>query len=444
MKKRLLFFLFLLFFGLSFAGMSHAGTAESDVAFTRDIIPVLTLREAYQYALKRSEELAIHQINIDQTWADYLDATGTAIGDMSFQFLHSRQENQGGASSEEGGATGTLTRSTRRTRQFVISQPLFQGFKTLGAIRGAGKLREQKKQELKRAEQILFLDVASAFYTVLWHARDVAITEEMLRLFRERVQELDEWEKIGKSRPSEIATAQARRKRIEADLAKRKGEYAVYLRTLEFLTGLSLGGTEIQDDGTDAEVKKSLVELAGNISYRPDLAAAENFKELSQNNIIVAQSGLWPEISLDTHLYEKREGFQSGIDWDLLFTIDVPIYKGGESLADVKNAVSEYKKSKLEYDWLYRQAETEVKQAYDSWKASYEESLAMREAVEASEENYKLQREEYTKRLVDNLDVLAALETLNDNRIEANRAHYENKINYWKLQIAAGNCCESL
>ena len=159
--------------------------------------------------------------------------------------------------------------------------------------------------------------------------------------------------------------------------------------------------------------------------------------------MIIAQSKLWPEISIDTNLYEKREGFQSGIDWDLLLNINIPIARGGEAIGEIKKALSERKRARLTLTESRRRAELEIKQAYDAWNSSLEEIQALKAAVDASQKNYELQKEDYTRNLVNNLDVLQALEFLNDARIEADRAYFENKINYWRLRIATGSCCES-
>jgi outer membrane protein TolC len=67
-----------------------------------------------------------------------------------------------------------------------------------------------------------------------------------------------------------------------------------------------------------------------------------------------------------------------------------------------------------------------------------EESRALEEAVKASEENFRLQREEYTRNLVSNLEVLEALELFHETRREANQAHYQMKENYWRLKVATG------
>ena len=61
------------------------------------------------------------------------------------------------------------------------------------------------------------------------------------------------------------------------------------------------------------------------------------------------------------------------------------------------------------------------------------------EGAEASaEKNYEIQSEEYTRSLVSNLDVLAALEALHNTRLEQNRTYYIMKQDEAAFRVAIG------
>jgi outer membrane protein len=166
--------------------------------------------------------------------------------------------------------------------------------------------------------------------------------------------------------------------------------------------------------------------------------AAKQSAKTAWRGVIVAQSEFWPDLSIEHNQYERREGFQSNLDWDFLFKINVPLFQGGETFGGFKKSVSLWKQEKLNYSLVKRQAELEIKESYQNWKASLEEARSLKEAVQASEENFRLQKEEYAHNLVNNLDVLEALELLHETRRDANRAHYQMKQNYWQLMVAAG------
>ena len=399
----------------------------------------INLMECYELALKQSETLAISKEEIERAEAAFFRASGEAIGDVRFVATSTRQDVRE-ESSSDGSVGSTLTARERTESKFMVSQPLFQGFKSLGALMGAGNLKSQRTQEWIRAQHLLFLDVARSFYQVLRYQKDLEITQEIKKLLQERVDDLTRREKIGRSRLSELATANAGLQSIEAELAESEGALQNEKNILEFLTGISLEGLTLKD----IVIPEEEIQLDRQLSFidmRPDVEASENAMKLAKKNIVVVQSDLWPLVSLDFNRYTERDGFQSDIDWDAVFKINVPLFRGGETVGNIKDAVSAWKQAKLSYSRTRRTAELDIKQAYQNWKTTHERYKALRESVYASEENFRLQKEEYTRNLVNNLDVLQALETLYQANRQANEVYYQSKLTHWQLQVASGQCC---
>ena len=399
---------------------------------------ILTLEDCYRLALPLSEDVAIQREEVKKTAAQFYKATGAAIGDVDFVATDFFQQDRGGGASGDGSVGSTFTSTERRERSFQFSQPIFQGFRTLGAVAGAGSLRGQRKKERERAEELLFLDVAAAFYTLLRFEKDVETTEGIHQLFEERINELNEREKIGRSRASEVATALARMKIIEADLARARGALQIARQNIYFFTGITPQAIKLQETNLPKDIPVLDAVLTA-VEERPDVEAARQARKTAWQAVIVAQSEFWPTIDLDAKHYEKREGFQNGIDWDALFTIDIPIFKGGETFGEFKETVSEWRQAKLAYSRTRREADLEIRQRYEDMISSLKESEALDEAVKAAQENFRLQKEEYDRNLVNNLDVLEALQTFFETSKQSNVAYYTMKENYWRFQSAIGN-----
>lgn len=402
--------------------------------------PPLSLTDCFALALKQSETLAIKGVQIEKSWSDFLSASDEALGDINFIMTDSFQDPQKTLTSSS--TTSNSGRYETREKRFVITQPIFQGFKALGAISGAGSLRQSRVFDRKRAEHLLFLEVASAFYSRNRYARELEIKKGILKLLEERVKELSDWEKIGKSRPSEVVTAKSRTNNLEADLAETQGAWIIQTRVLEFLTGTSLEERLLEDSDVPTQDQLPLGDLLKNLGERADVASSLESLKTSKRNIVIAQSRLWPAVSFENNLYEQREGSQAGTSWDALVKVDVPLFQGGGAIGEIVAARSDYKTAKLTYEKTRREAELDLKKTYASWNTAQKRFQALEEAVKTSEENYRLQKEDYEKNLVSNLDVLQALESLNETRTKYNQIHYELKEDYWALQVARGNCCE--
>lgn len=450
LKRGCLLFSFTAFFAcLVTAGIASAMGSKppevlADTAQAPSSLPPLTLEEAYQHSLLRSEELAMKQADVDMTWANFLDASSQALGDVSYQRTDFKQQDQGATSLGGDNATSSGSRPNTRESKFVISQPLFQGFKSVGALAGAGSLRKEREYTYTRAKQLLFLDVTDSFYTVLRYERDLEITEGTLTLLHERVTDLTQREKIGRSRISEVVTARSRLNTLKSTLARIRGNLMIQKRTLEFLTGQNLESRKLISDAAMPSLPSPLSDYLDLSDSRPDVEAARFALKKAKRNIVIAQSQIWPTVTLDHTQYDRREGFQAPIDWDLLLKVNVPLFRGGEALGKIKAALIDKKKSDLTLSRAERHSETETKQAYDSLSARLEEYGALEAAVTSAEENYKLQKEDYALALVTNLDVLEALENLNRTRLDYNEVYTELLKDYRRLQVASGDCCESI
>lgn len=451
MRIRQRFFIgLLLFYFFPFSPLSWAMAKKPPVPADPANEPIIsqpavsqetTLWQCYEMALTRSETVAIEKEQIEEAEAQFYIATGDAIGEASFVMDRRRLDIQKGDS--DGSSVGsTLSDPDRRERRFVINQSLFKGFKALGAFMGAGSLKGAEKEEWIRAKQLLFLDVSAAFYTFLEQQKDLETIEGIQQLLQERIEELKQREQIGRSRPSEVATAISKLKLLEAELAKAHGALEVTRHLLEFLIGVPVFSLKLVDPGIEYPPQPMVAVYLENLEMRPDVDAAKQSVKTAMGNVVVAQSGFWPELSIEHTQYERREGFQSNIDWDFLFKIDIPLFQGGDAWGDFKEARSQWKQAKLTFQLANREAELEVKQAYQTFLSSSEEAKALDEALKAAEENFKLQKEDYERNLVNNLDVLEALQSLFETKRQSNELHYQMKQNYWALQIAAGKCCE--
>ena len=389
----------------------------------------LTIQSCYQMALKRSETIAIKREEIEKTEADILQAAGVAIGDGDFMITDFQQDSPKGGG--DGSFSSSFSAPEKRERKFVIKQPLFQGFKSLGAVTGAGSLRKQRFEERIRAEQLLFLDVVRSFNETLLYKKDEKTIESILQALKDRIKELEAREKIGRSRLSEVVTTKVSLKSTEAELSRIRGALAIAEQILEYLIGATVHVESLREEKLEPE---AIATLDDYLEQKAQQQAVNTAKQA----IVVAQSSLWPELSLENNQYVHREQFQAGWDWDLLLKLNIPIFRGGDTIAKVKRSVSDWKEAKLTLSKVKRDAELDVKKAYLDWSTSRERYEALNEAVKAAEENLKLQKEDYSRNLVNNLDVLSALRQLFDSQRAANEAFYQTKTNFWRLEVAIG------
>jgi outer membrane protein TolC len=391
------------------------------------------LEDCFKLALDVSNTVAIQREAIARANAQMFIAASEALPEVDFVMTRERQNNPGLVASG-----GTIINPNIQQRQFTIAQPLFRGFKAVGAITGAGSFKQQQKDTWIRAKELLYQDVAAAFYGVLRYQKEIEITREIHELLEKRIKELEEREKIGRSRTSEVATARTSLESLDANLAGLKGSLSTFQFLLEFLIGMEIENRKLEDKNDQNPSTLGLADYLGMASSRSDVRAAEQAVKTAWRGILVAQSGFWPAANLGYTKYTHREGPFADVNWDLFLTMTVPLFSGTQTIGQVKDAVGVLKQQKFSFSLAKRQAVLEIKQSYDGWRFSREEYLAFRKAVEAATESYKLQTEEYRRSLVSNLDVLSALQSLNNTRTSENQAFYQMKLDEARLRVATG------
>jgi len=403
------------------------------------VTPTLSLDECYRLALIQSETVAIQKEAIARATAQIFNAASQGLGKVDFIIDRTIQDNQQSNLSGGNSSFGNLGDPNVQESKFTISQPLFQGFKAIGALTGAGSFKREQTEAWIRAKELLYSDVARAFYNVLRYEKEIEINRGIQELLGKRIQELEEREKIGRSRVSEVITAKTNLKILEADLSSAQGALATVRYLLEFLTGTELGERKLEEEISEEVSSQTLAEHLQKAATRSDVKATEQAVKTAWRGILVAQSGFWPKITLDHNQYTRREGTLANLDWDTLFKFDVPLFSGGETIGQVKDSIGILKQKKLFFSLTKRQAELDIKQSYQIWLSAKETDSLLKEAVRDAEENYATQSEEYTRSLVSNLDVLAALESLQNTRQRQNLTYYVMKQDEAAFRVAIGD-----
>ncbi len=403
--------------------------------FPAEAAETLTLQKAYELALRRSEDIAIHAELIEEAEGHFYQAFSGILPKFHYVLTRFEQEASNAASSDSG-ATSNLLRSKTPQQKFTVTQPLFSGFKEFAAMRGSAAEKAQRRYEKKRAEELLFVDVAEAYYGLQAVRSDLGTYDHVGALLSDRVRELSERAKIGRSRESESSTATVDLKFAQADREEAARAEGVWKRLLEFYIGRKIEGELIDDDASLSVSPTD--EVIGHTDRRSDVLAAKEAATSADKKAAAAWGELFPSVKLDGNYYTERVGTQSDIDWDVLLTVDVPIFEGTTAVGDIKSASAVKESAKLAWAKAQRIAAREAEDAFETFQSSVRRQNLLYEAKAAAEENSRMQTEEYRLSLVSNLDVLQALRFLEEATLRWDRARYETKINFWKMKIASG------
>jgi outer membrane protein TolC len=205
---------------------------------------------------------------------------------------------------------------------------------------------------------------------------------------------------------------------------------------LEFLVGRSFD--RLVDEG-DPDTVLSEKEIFARVGDRPDVIAARESLETFRQNLTVARSAFFPTVTLSGDAYTKRlDGFE-GNSWDATLAVNVPLFNGLSDWGQVKQARAQEAEAELRFSLAKRQAILEALNAYSRWQSNGRRVAALDKAFTASEKNYRLQLEDFERNLVNNLDVLQALQDLQGVRRDLVAAKADARRSYWSLKVASGD-----
>ncbi len=414
--KKLVVYLIVIFF---FPALCFCAEA----ADTADKNPPLALEDCYNLALKQSELIAIDAEQIKIAQAHFLEAFGTIMPQVSFSHTETRNKS----------SNTSLNRTYEA--KFTFTQDLFSGFKEFAAIKGGGFEKNQRQKEKWRAEQLLFVDVSDAFYLLLEIQQDLNALKTTEFALIDRVKELKTRENIGKSRTSEVVTTEYQLYNLEAEIQLDRNQELLVRQLLEFLIGRPFD--QIRESKFDFNIKPESQYLA-EASFRPDVQAAYYAWRLDQEKITIAKSGFLPQVSLQGDYFSHRSSSPTDSKWDTLLTVNVPIFEGTTTYGQVKEANSVAKQSGLLYTRAGRLAIQDIHDAYINMQISIDRKKTLGKALKSAELSYHLQTQDYKLNVVNNLDVLTAIQNLQDVRRSYIHTSYESKRFYWQLLAAAG------
>lgn len=442
--RRSFFVIVILLFILSsivhpaFCGDVHTALINIDSAVTdkREVFNPrpgpLTLSDCYKLALRQSELIAISADSIRQAEARFLQALSVAMPYVSFKST----DTQEAMPNDAGTTLSTLKPTKSSERQFQITQTLFSGFKAIAAMSGSTMEKDQRIEEKIRAEQLLLVDVSNAFHLFIEKKEDLKALLRIKSALMSRIKELKLREDLGRSRSSEVVNARAQLYTLEADVKIVKSQEIVARQLLEFLIGRPVD--KVSDSYKIPEHLMDKDYYVSRFVNRPDIKAANYAWQYSEKQLDVINSDFLPTVSWQGNLYTQRTGFDKNTDWDIMLKVDVPIFEGTETLGKSKEYKLIAHQRELEYIRLKRFAPYDIKDAYVKLDTALAVHENLRKAFYTAKMNYYLQRKDYERNLVSNLDVLAAIQTLQDAQRNYIRAVYEAKRLYWRLRVSMG------
>ncbi|MDX6767299.1 MAG: TolC family protein [Candidatus Methylacidiphilales bacterium] len=363
----------------------------------------LGLNEAYTLAEARSESLGINREEIKTAEARYWQALSTVFPQVGFTGSQRTQNNLGGGI--DSGANG-LRRDSWEGR-LTVSQSLFSGFREWNTAAAIKADQRGLNSTLARNRQLLYLDVSDLYHQITSLEQDQQALVEILRTLEERRNELAARVTLGRSRKGDLLASETEWADTRATLESVRGFTGAARELFAYLIGRPADSfTLTPPSGLPAADK--LETYLWKTGARPDLVAAAERQTATQRRSDAVRGEFLPTIK-GNFSYLALEDPEREQEWNIVVTVDVPVFDGGLRVARLSEAKSLYRASQLDFSRARRLADNEVRVAYNNFVSAAGQAVQLHEAERAALENYQAQKKDYTLGRASNLDVLSAL-----------------------------------
>lgn len=379
-----------------------------------------TLKDFFHQALKNSERIAISEAAVRQAEAFYRQTLGGALP----EFLYRRQTLWDDSS------------DSSRDGMFRITKTDLTGYRELAALSSGRSTVEQRKYERQRAEQLLLQDVASAFYSLLLAEENVSATKTLIELARERLAELEERVRVGRTREADTIGQEVLMASLESQLEESQRQVDARRDLLAFLAGVRDLEQPVAEGAVDME-SLSLENYLARAGTRPDIQAArENVNSLKALRK-VADADFFPSLNLSANSYTDRSQSHDA-DWDVSLSVDVPLWDWGARKGTVKAATAVLDQAEKNLQLNLRQADLDIRNAYRDYQSTQKQLAIRAKSVELARRDYQMQVRDDRQGLVTSLEVFESLDRLNTAELAFNNARLQERLAAVNLKIAAG------
>ncbi|MFL6797062.1 MAG: TolC family outer membrane protein [Xanthobacteraceae bacterium] len=271
----------------------------------------------------------------------------------------------------------TVQTATQRpwTIGLTVTQTLFNGFKTANTVRQSEAQVRSGREALRNVGQGVLLDAVTAYSNVLAFQTLVEAQRVNLTFLRETLASTRRRYEAGDVTPTDVSQAEARASRGMADLNAAEVSLAIAQATYAQVIGTAPGRL-IQPEPIDRLLPRTREEaLAIARKDHPAILAAMYDTDIAVLAIKIAESALMPNVTVQGNVQRSRDtdtslSTQAQDVASILGQATIPIYDGGLTPSQVRQAKELSSQSRIVLEQIRNQTQTAVISAWASFEGS--------------------------------------------------------------------------
>ncbi|MGA8488887.1 MAG: TolC family protein [Terriglobales bacterium] len=319
-----------------------------------------------------------------------------------------------------------------------LTQSLFD-YHAIQRERGASYSERAAQYSLKNARELVVLAVGNAYLVTLSGAARVVTAQADVQTAQALYDQAADQQKAGVSPAIDTLRAHVELQSRQQELIVARNDYAKQKLTLGRVIGLPPGQEFSLTTAAPYEPLATLPleqDLQRAYASRPDYLAAAQQVRSAEEFRRAATSEYYPTLDMAGNYGAAgiRPGSSHGV-FEVGATLNIPVFAGGRTHADVLEAEATLRQSRQQLENLRGQIDYEVRSARLDLNSAAEQVEVARSSVDLAKQTLEQAQDRFTAGVTDNLEVVQAQDALasaNENYISSLYAHNLAKISLAK------------
>jgi outer membrane protein len=322
-----------------------------------------------------------------------------------------------------------------------LTQPLFEGFQNLNAIRQAKSTVQAARESLRSVEQTVLLDAVTAYVNVVRDAAIVRLRENDVTVLTEQLKATKDRFDVGEVTRTDVAQAEARRSEALSTLAAAQANLKTSNAAYEQIIGHPPG--KLETPPSILALLPSSLDDAMTLGdgENPIILAAIYQEETSLYAVQQIMGEMLPTATIQaqySHRFDPSQQVSETETTTVTGRVDVPFYQGGGVAARVRQAKETNNQLKKEVEDARLRVHADVLSSWGILQSSGAAIASAQAAVDANKIALTGVREEEKVGQRTTLDVLDAQRELLNSQIGLVTALRDRVVAEYSLYAAIG------
>ncbi len=383
----------------------------------------LSLADAIALALKNNYSVVIERNN--QTKAENNNSWGMAGAYPTINFTTTAQNQM---------AIGDESYMRQLNPSINLNWTIFSGFRIRSTKHRLEDVEELMKSTTQQRIENTVKDVILAYYGSLMEAERLKLNQNVMFISRDRYVAAQTRKEFGAAVTFDVLQAKNDYLSDSAAYLSQRQNYSNSLRLLSFLLADTTNVKYELSEKFETEMQEYLLtDLINRMEANNKTLRMQRLSmEMASKDIKIAQSSLYPTLSLNTGVnYALIRSFQpgmqqafinEGLGWTGNLTLSWTLFNGGNRRRQIQNAKIDYSSAQLSVEQLRHNFTNQIANQLETYEVRKELLNVSLEAEKTAELNLQIAREKFENGAINSFnyrDVQTLYMTTAQNRLLA-------------------------